>query len=149
MSKSYSWHPLALLPILKSSACKCTNPSAAFLRYRRLDLYHRCMEIVKIKQFCDKVFYIWFADNKISKSQCFLHFFWYGRTGGFCKHYVIYQTMSKRRCYIWHAGPLMDNTVESFPIRNSVTVQKSVKTAQDEHKQVKVRCKKQIRLNIQ
>ena len=44
MSKPYAWRPLGLLPILKATAL--TNNNLEWQRYRRLDLYHRCMDIV-------------------------------------------------------------------------------------------------------
>jgi len=46
----------------------------------------------------------------------------------------------------------LDNTEDGYPLRDSVTVQQSVKQAQDtlldEHKQVKDRHKKHVRLHI-
>ena len=42
MSKPFAWRPLGLLPILKPGPC--TNNNIAWQRYRRLDLYHRCMD---------------------------------------------------------------------------------------------------------
>ena len=74
MSKLYAWLPLALLPTLKASAC--TNPSASFLRYRRLDLHHRSLDhvIEAVNLLCDKILYIRYADNMVRKSQAFLHF---------------------------------------------------------------------------
>ena len=45
MSKSYAWRPLALLPILKGSVC--TEMDEDWLRHRRLELYHRSMELQK------------------------------------------------------------------------------------------------------
>ena len=50
MSKAFAWRPLALLPILKASACRETDKD--WLVNRRLDLYHRSMDHV---DFCKKV----------------------------------------------------------------------------------------------
>ena len=140
--------PLALPPILKSSAC--TNPSAAFLQYRQLDLYYQCMGIVseEINELCDKELYIRYADNKACRSQCFLHL---------CSMDGL-EVSASTMCDITQCpscvapNDMLDNTEEAFPIGGSVTVMESVKTAQemllDEHKQVKERHKKEETCNI-
>ena len=65
MSKSYAWHPLAFLPILNGSVC--TETDDAWLRHRRLELYHRSMDhiIPDINELCSKDIHLCFADNKV------------------------------------------------------------------------------------
>ena len=144
MSKSYAWRPLALLPILKASAC--TNQSADFLRYRRLDLYHASMgfAIGAVNILCDRVLYLCYGDNKVLETQAFLHLF--SMDG--LKVYM--STMADTRQCPSCAAPhnMLDSTEHSFPNRDMVIVQETVKKAQekllDEHKQIKDRCKQQV-----
>ena len=65
MSRPYAWRPLGLLPILKPSAM--TNNSVEWQRYRRLELYHRCMDPVveETNQLCSEDNYFRFADGKV------------------------------------------------------------------------------------
>ena len=69
MSKTYSGRPIAMLPILKFSAC--TNPSASFLQNRRLDLYHACMDIIidELNRLCFNDMHIRYADNMVRLTQ--------------------------------------------------------------------------------
>ena len=144
MSKSYAWRPLALLPILKSSAC--TNPSADFLLYRRLDLYHGSMGYVikAINILCDRGLYIRYADNKVRQTQAFHHLLSMDGLE------VSMSTMADTRQCPSCAAPhnMLDSTEHSFPNRDMVIVQETVKKAQekllDEHKQIKDRCKQQV-----
>ena len=73
MSKSYAWRPLALLPILKGSAC--TETDEDWLRHRRLELYHRSMDhiIRDINELCSRDIYLRFADDKVRLSRAFYH----------------------------------------------------------------------------
>ena len=144
MSKSYAWRPLALLPILKSSAC--TNPSAQFLQYRRLDLYHGSMGYVieAINILCDRVLYLRYADNKVRETQAF---FLLASMDGL---EISMSTMADTRQCPSCAAPhnMLDSTEQAFPTRDMQTVKENVKKAQDklldEHKQVKARCKQQV-----
>ena len=144
MSKSYAWRPLALLPILKASAC--TNPSADFLRYRRLDLYHGSMGYVigAVNILCDRVLYLRYSDNKVQETQAFLLLLSMDGLE------VSMSTMADTRQCPSCAAPhnMLDSTEQAFPTRDMVTVQETVKKAQeqllDEHKQVKERCKQQV-----
>jgi hypothetical protein len=73
MSKQYAWRPLGLLPILKATAM--TNNNLEGQRYRRLDLYHRCMDIVvaEINELCSVDKHFRFADGKVRLGRCFWH----------------------------------------------------------------------------
>jgi len=73
MSKPYAWRPLGLLPILKATAM--TNNNLEEQRYRRLDLYHRCMDIVvaEINELCSVDKHFRFADGKVRLGRCFWH----------------------------------------------------------------------------
>ncbi len=73
MSKTFAWRPLALLPILKASACRETDKD--WLVNRRLDLYHCSMDhvIADLNELCSKDIYLCFADNHIRLSRAFLH----------------------------------------------------------------------------
>ena len=73
MSKPFAWRPLGLLPILKPSPC--TNNNVGWQRYRRLDLYHRCMDLViaEINELCSEDKYYRFADGKVREGRCFWH----------------------------------------------------------------------------
>ena len=73
LSKSYAWRPLALLPILKGSACTETNDDR--IRHRRAELYHSSMEhiIADINELCSKDIYISFADGQVRCSRAFYH----------------------------------------------------------------------------
>ena len=73
MSKAFAWRPLALLPILKASACAETDKD--WLTERRLDLYHRSMDhiIADLNELCSKDIYLRFADNLIRLSRAFYH----------------------------------------------------------------------------
>ena len=73
MSRPYAWRPLGLLPILKPSAM--TNNSVEWQRYRRLELYHRCMDPVveEINQLCSEDNYFRFAYGKVRLGRCFWH----------------------------------------------------------------------------
>jgi len=148
MSKSYSWRPIALLPILKSSAC--TNPSSSFLRYRRLDLYHSCMDIMidYLNRLCYKDMHIRYADNMVRLTQCFLHLL--SMDGLEVSASTLCDVTQCPTCTCPH--DYLDSTEDSYPLRDSVTVQESVKKAQetllDEHKQVKDRHKKEVTNHI-
>ena len=58
MSKAFVWRPLALLPILKASACAETDKD--WLAERRLHLYHRSMDhiIADLNELCSKDIYL-------------------------------------------------------------------------------------------
>jgi hypothetical protein len=73
MSKPFAWRPLGLLPILKPGPC--TNNNVAWQRYRRLDLYHRCMDkvIAEINELCSEDRHFRFADGKVREGRCFWH----------------------------------------------------------------------------
>ena len=73
MSKSYAWRLLALLPILKGSAC--TETDEDWLQNRRLELYHRFMDhiIQDINELCSRDIYLRFADDKVRLSRAFYH----------------------------------------------------------------------------
>ena len=73
MSKAFAWRPLALLPILKASACAETDKD--WLVGRRLDLYHRSMDhiIADLNELCSKDIHLSFADNRIRLSRAFYH----------------------------------------------------------------------------
>ena len=73
MSKAFAWRPLALLPILKASACAETDKDC--LVSRRLDLYHRSMDhiIADLNELCSKDIHLRFADNRIRLSRAFYH----------------------------------------------------------------------------
>ena len=55
---------IGLLPILKPGAF--TNNNVEWQRYRRMDLYHRCMDYVvdEINQLCSEDKHFRFADGK-------------------------------------------------------------------------------------
>ena len=73
LAKSYAWRPLALLPILKGSACVETNDD--WVRHRRMELYHSSMDhiIADINQLCSKDMYLRFADGQVRCSRPFYH----------------------------------------------------------------------------
>lgn len=73
MSKPFAWRPLGLLPILKATAM--TSNKVEWQRYRRLELYHRCMDIVvaEINELCSADKHFRFADGKVREGRCFWH----------------------------------------------------------------------------
>lgn len=73
MSKPFAWRPLGLLPILKPGPC--TINSVPWQRYRRMDLYHRCMDYVvaEINELCSVDNHFRFADGKVREGRCFWH----------------------------------------------------------------------------
>ncbi len=73
LAKSYAWRPLALLPILKGSACLQTNDD--WVRHRRMELYHSSMDhiIADINELCSKDMYLRFADGQVRCSRPFYH----------------------------------------------------------------------------
>ncbi len=77
MSKAFAWRPLALLPILKASACAETDKD--WLVHRRLDLYHRSMDhvIADLNELCSKDIYLRFADDRIRLSRAFFMFLYW------------------------------------------------------------------------
>ena len=73
LAKSYAWRPLALLLILKGSACVETNDD--WVRHRRMELYHSSMDyiIADINELCSKDMYLRFADGQARCSRAFYH----------------------------------------------------------------------------
>jgi hypothetical protein len=73
MSKSYAWNPLALLPILKGSAC--TETDEGWLQHRRLELHHHSMNhiIQDINDLCSRDISLRFADDQVRCSRTFYH----------------------------------------------------------------------------
>ncbi len=73
LAKSYAWRPLALLPILKGSACLETNDD--WVRHRRMELYHSSMDhiIADINELCSKDMYLRFADGQVRCSRPLYH----------------------------------------------------------------------------
>ncbi len=73
MSKAFAWRLLALLLILKASACPETDKD--WLVYRHLDLYHRSMDhvIAELNKLCLKDIYLRFADDRIRLSRAYFH----------------------------------------------------------------------------
>jgi hypothetical protein len=65
MSNAYAWRPLALLQILKASACAKTDED--WLVHRCLDLYHRSMDhvIADLNELCSKEIRLRFADDRV------------------------------------------------------------------------------------
>ena len=61
------------MPILKPKAL--TNNNVEWQRYRRLEIYHRCMDPVvdEINQHCSEDKHFRFADGNVSKELCFWH----------------------------------------------------------------------------
>ena len=73
ISCPYAWRPLALLPILKPTAFN--NNDVEWQRYRRLSLYHSCMDYVvdEINELCSEDQYFRFADGRVRLGRCFGH----------------------------------------------------------------------------
>ena len=74
LSKTYAWRPLACLPIYKQSACDHAD-NADWLRHRRLDMFHRSLDIVidETNILCSKNMYLRFGDGLIRECLCFYH----------------------------------------------------------------------------
>ena len=129
MSIAYAWRPLALLPILKSSACANTNKD--WLRNRRLDLYHRSMDhiIADLNELCSKDIYLRFADNRVRLSRAFYHVL--VLDGAEVAAATMCDTTQCPVCTCPHKD--LDRTDVSYPYRNKEQVQAAVKKARDEH----------------
>ena len=129
LSKSYAWRPLALLPILKGSACTETNDDR--IRHRRAELYHSSMEhiIADINELCSKDIYIRFADGQVRCSRAFYHLLVMdGQEVGAA---LMYDVNRYPVCTCPHSE--LDRTDVFSPYRNTESVKSAVKAAQQEH----------------
>lgn len=124
MSKSFAWRPLGLLPILKPGAF--TNTSTGWQRYRRLDLYHRCMDhiVAEVNQLCSEDKYYVFADRKVRLGRCFWHLL--SMDGLEIAASTMCDTCPVCEC----PKAELDRTDVLYPLRQGATVKEQVKDAQ-------------------
>jgi hypothetical protein len=129
MSKAFAWRPLALLPILKASACAETDKD--WLTERRLDLYHRSMDhiIADLNELCSKDIYLRFADNLIRLSRAFYHLL--VLDGAEVAAATMCDTRQCPVCTCPHDE--LDRTDKAFPYRHTETVKAQVEAARREH----------------
>ena len=129
MSKAFAWRPLALLPILKASACAETDKD--WLTERRLDLYHCSMDhiIADLNELCSKDIYLRFADNLIRLSRAFYHLL--VLDGAEVAAATMCDTRPCPVCTCPHDE--LDRTDKAFPYRHTETVKAQVEAARREH----------------
>ena len=129
LAKSYAWRPLALLPILKGSACLETNDD--WVRHRRMELYHSSMDhiIADINELCSKDMYLRFADGQVRCSRPFYHLLVMdGQEVGAALMCDVNQCPV---CTCPHSE--LDRTDVTYPYRNMESVKAAVKEAQEAH----------------
>ena len=135
MSKAFAWRPLALLPILKASAC--AEMDKDLLAERRIDLYHRSMDhiIADMNELCSKDIHLRFADNLIRLSRAFY------RVLAFDGAEVATATMRDTRqcpvCTCPHAE--LDRTDKAYPYRHTEEIKAQVEAAGREHLDDRIR----------
>ena len=145
MSKSYAWRPLGLLPILKASSCENTNEE--WQTFRRMDLYHRCLDpiIAEINALCTEDKYYRFADNKVRKGRCFFHLL--SLDGAEIAAATMCSTEKCPTCECPRED--LDSTEEIYPLRSTAHVKRDVEAAQarllNPDGSIKNRCKKAVR----
>jgi hypothetical protein len=129
MSKALVWRPLALLPILKASACSETAKD--WLVNRRLDLYHRSMDhvIADLNELCSKDMYIRFADNRIRLSRAFYHVL--VLDGAEIAAATMCDTRQCPVCTCPHGE--LDRTDVAYPYRHTEEVKAKAEAARREH----------------
>jgi hypothetical protein len=129
LAKSYAWRPLALLPILKGSACAETNDD--WIRHRRMELYHSSMDhiIADINELCSKNMYLRFADGQVRCSRAFYHLL--VMDGHEVDAALMCDVNQCPVCTCPHSK--LDWTDVSFPYRNTESVKAAVRAAQEEH----------------
>ena len=129
MSKSYAWRPLALLPILKGSVC--TETDDAWLRHRRLELYHRSMDhiIQDINELCSKDIYLCFADNRVRLSRAFYHVL--VMDGAEVAAALLCDVNQCPVCTCPHSE--LDQTDVAYPYRDTESLKRAVSAARSEH----------------
>jgi hypothetical protein len=129
MSKAFAWRPLALLPILKASACIETDRD--WLVNRRLDLYHRSMDhvIADLNELCSKDMHLRFADDRIRLSRAFYHVL--VLDGAEVAAATMCDTRQCPVCTCPHDE--LDRTDVAYPYRHSEEVKAKVEAARREH----------------
>ena len=129
MSKAFAWRPLALLPILKASACRETDKD--WLVHRRLDLYHRSMDhvIADLNKLCSSDIYLRYADNQIRLSRAFFHVL--VLDGAEVAAATMCDTRQCPVCTCPHQD--LDRTDVAYPYRHSDEIKANVYAAHDEH----------------
>ena len=129
MSKAFAWRPLALLPILKASACIETDGD--WLVNRRLDLYHRSMDhvIADLNELCSKDMHLRFADDRIRLSRAFYHVL--VLDGAEVAAATMCDTRQCPVCTCPHDE--LDRTDVAYPYRHSEEVKAKVEAARREH----------------
>ena len=129
MSKAFAWRPLALLPILKASACAETDKD--WLVGRRLDLYHRSMDhiIADLNELCSKDIHLRFADNRIRLSRAFYHVL--VLDGAEVATATMCDTRQCPVCTCPHDE--LDRTTKAYPYRHTEEVKAQVEAARREH----------------
>ena len=129
MSKAFAWRPLALLPMLKASACAETDKD--WLVGRRLDLYHRSMDhiIADLNELCSKDIHLRFADNRIRLSRAFYHVL--VLDGAEVATATMCDTRQCPVCTCPHDE--LDRTDKAYPYRHTEAVKGQVEAARREH----------------
>ena len=129
MSKAFAWRPLALLPILKASACAETDKD--WLVGRRLDLYHRSMDhiIADLNELCSKDIHLRFADNRVRLSRAFYHVL--VLDGAEVATATMCDTRQCPVCTCPHDE--LDRTTKAYPYRHTEEVKAQVEAARREH----------------
>ncbi len=127
MSRPYAWRPLGLLPILRPGAF--TNNNVEWQRYRRLDLYHRCMDYVvdEINELCSEDKHFRFADGKVRLGRCFWHLL--SMDGLEIAATTMCGTDDCPVCEV--PKDQLDRTDVSYPLRSGSAVKAQVQAAQD------------------
>jgi hypothetical protein len=135
LAKSYAWRPLALLPILKGSACAETNDD--WIRHRHMELYHSSIDrhnIADINELYSKDMYLRFADGQVRCSKAFYHLLDMDGQEVAQVGAALTSMCDVNQCPVCtcpHSE--LDRTDVSFPYRNTESVKAAVKAAQEEH----------------
>ena len=142
--KTYAWRPLACLPIIKSQAC--TNGDENWLRHRRIDVFHRSLDIIvaKVNELCSKNIFIRFADNLTRESRVSPHFC--SADGMEMAAITMCPTGDCLSCTC--PADELDNTEDEYPCRPSAEIKDKVREARerflDQDGNIKPRCKEQV-----
>ena len=104
--------------------------------------------IAELNRLCYKDMHIRYADNMVRLTQCFLHLL--SMDGLEVSASTLCDVTQCPTCTCPHDN--LDSTEDCYPLRDSATVQESVKKAQDtlldEHKQVKDRHQTEVKFHI-
>ncbi len=133
LAMSYTWRPLALLPILKGSACAETNDRDDWICHRRMEMYHSSMDhiIADKNELCSKDIYLRFADDQVRCSRAFYHLLVMNRR--WVQHLSLTSISAQSAPVSKRVQSELDRTDVSFAYRDTESVKAAVRAAQEEH----------------